>query len=89
MEISKESAKATFNSATTKAKELADKIPDNPVTRTIGSVAKQGWHYAKNNKADAVITAGIIIGTSEVMGLDASIAEGSDKIVDALQASDL
>jgi len=89
MEISKESAKATFNSATTKAKELADKIPDNPVTRTIGKVGKSVYNYAKNNKADAVITAGIIIGTSEVMGLDASIAEGSDKIVDALQASDL
>lgn len=89
MEISKESAKATLDSAKTKAKELADKIPDNPVTRTIGKVGKSVYNYAKNNKADAVVGAGVIIGTNEIMGLDASIAEGSDKIVDALEASDL
>lgn len=89
MEISKESAKATLDSAKTKAKELADKIPDNPVTRTIGKVGKSAYNYAKNNKADAVVTAGIIIGTSEVMGLDASIADGTTQIVDALEASDL
>ena len=89
MEISKESAKATFNSATTKAKELADKIPDNPVTRTIGSVAKQGWQYAKNNKADALMFGASAIVAHEVMGIDGAITDGTAQIVDALQASDL
>ena len=89
MEISKESAKATLDSAKTKAKELADKIPDNPVTRTIGKVGKSAWHWAKNNKADAVVVTGTAFVSTEVMGFDASIDEASDKIVDALEASDL
>lgn len=89
MEISKESAKATFNSATTKAKELADKIPDNPVTRTVGKVGKSVYSWASNNKADAAMAVTGAVVTTEVMGFDASIAEGSDKIIDALQASDL
>ena len=89
MEISKDSAKAMLGSARTKTKELVDKIPDNPFTRAVGKVGKSAFNWAKNNKADAVVGAGVIVGTCEVMGLDASIAEGSDKIVDALEASDL
>ena len=89
MEISKESAKATLDSAKTKAKELADKIPDNPVTRTIGKVGKSAWHWAKNNKGDAAVTGGDIWFMSEVDVIDTSITESSDKIVDALEASDL
>ncbi len=89
MEISKESAKAMLDSTKTKTKELVDKIPDNPFTRAVGKVGKSAFNWAKNNKADAVMVTGGVVVTNEVMGFDASIAEGSDKIVDALEASDL
>ena len=82
MEISKEKVKEYGKSANKKAKELYEKVPDNWMTRTVVAGAKKSCSWAKNNKSDAVMSAGILYGAYEVGGIGSEVEQG----VDALEA---
>jgi hypothetical protein len=82
MEISKEKVKEYGKGASKKAKELYEKVPDNWMTRTVVAGAKKAGSWAKNNKADAVMSAGVIYTATEVGGIGSEVEQG----VDALEA---
>jgi hypothetical protein len=88
MEISKEKVKEYGKGASKKAKELYEKIPDNWMTRTVVGGAKRLGSWAKNNKADAIMSAGVIYTATEIGGMGSDVERGADAL-EAIQNSDL